>query len=234
MRLDKVARACAIGQIEAGRQLKDVAAAMGVYKPTITRLSQCYVHTGSVEDCPRSGQPRVRSQRTDRAIRLRHLRNRFCPATETANATPGRHRPRISVHTVRRRLRDAGIRCRRPYYGADLTRGHRLRRLNWAAAHARWRHNDWANILFTDECKVMVDSSNKRDHVYRRKGELFSDTCVREVNRWGRASRMIWAGISFRVKLIWYSLTMVLEEVAVNVLVVSSQHSVTFMKFYTQ
>ena len=234
MRLDKVARACAIGQIEAGRQLKDVAAAMGVYKPTITRLSQRYVHTGSVEDRPRSGQPRVRSQRTDRAIRLTHLRNRFCPATETANATPGRHRPRISVHTVRRRLRDAGIRCRRPYYGADLTRGHRLRRLNWAAAHARWRHNDWANILFTDECKVMVDSSDKRDHVYRRKGELFSDTCVREVNRWGRASRMIWAGISFRVKLIWYSLTMVLEEVAVNVLVVSSQHSVTLMKFYTQ
>ena len=55
MRLDKVDRARAIGQIEAGRQLKDVAAAMGVNKSTITRLRQRYVQTGSVEDRPRSG-----------------------------------------------------------------------------------------------------------------------------------------------------------------------------------
>ena len=46
----------------------------------------------------------------------------------------------------------------------------------------------------------MVDSSEKHDHVYRRNGERFSDACVQEVDRWGRASRMIWAGISFRGK----------------------------------
>ena len=38
MRLNRVARARAIGQIEAGRQLKDVAAAFGVNRLTITRL----------------------------------------------------------------------------------------------------------------------------------------------------------------------------------------------------
>ena len=196
MRLTREARARAIGQIEAGRQLKDVAAAMGVSKSTITRLRQRYVQTGSVEDRPRTGQPRVTSQRTDRVIRLTHLRRRFQAATETANATPGRNRPRISPQTVRRRLREAGIRCRRPYYGARLTRGHRVRRRNWAAAHARWRRNDWQNVLFTDETKVMVDSSDKRQNVYRRPGERFSDACVKEVDRWGRASTMIWAGIS--------------------------------------
>ena len=108
MRLSKIDRARAIGQIEAGRQLKDVAAAFGVNKSTITRLRQRYVQTGSVDGRPRPSQPRVTTQRTDRAIRLAHLRQRFRPATETANQTPGRNRPRISPQTVRRRLRVTG------------------------------------------------------------------------------------------------------------------------------
>ena len=85
MKLNRVASACAIGQIEPGRQLKDVAAAFGVNRSTITRLRQRYFQTGLVENRPRPGQPRVTSQRTDRAIHLTHLRRRFHPATETAN-----------------------------------------------------------------------------------------------------------------------------------------------------
>ena len=42
MRLNRVARARAIEQIEAGRQLKDVAAAFDVNRSTITRLRQLY------------------------------------------------------------------------------------------------------------------------------------------------------------------------------------------------
>ena len=45
-----------------------------------------------------------------------------------------------------------------------------------------------------------MDSSDKRQNVYRRPGERFSDACVKEVDRWGRASTMIWAGISHRGK----------------------------------
>ena len=44
----------------------------------------------------------------------------------------------------------------------------------------------------------MADSSDKRQDCYRRNGERFSDACVREVDRWGRASTMIWAGICYR------------------------------------
>ena len=65
--------------------------------------------------------------------------------------------------------------------------------LNCAAAHARWRRNEWENILFTYEYKVIL-------HVYRRNWERFNDACVREVGRWGRAFIMILAGISFRGK----------------------------------
>ena len=58
-------------------------------------------------------------------------------------------------------------------------KGHCVSRLNWSAAHAGWRRNDLENILFTDECKVMLDYSEKRKHVYRRNEERFSDACAK-------------------------------------------------------
>lgn len=62
------------------------------------------------------------------------------------------------------------------------------------------RVREWDHVLFTDECKVMVDSNDKRQHVNRSRGECFRDCCLREVDRWGRGSTMIWGGISFHGK----------------------------------
>lgn len=187
----------AIGMLQAGRSQRAVAAHFGVHEATISRLRHRLIQTGSVADRQRPGQPRVTTLRQDRYIRLTHLRDRFRSSARTARETRGRRRRRVSATTVRRRLKDAGIRCRRPYVGARLTRQHRRNRLNWATAHARWQMRDWRNILFTDETKVMLDSSDKRQHVYRRRGERFVDACVQQLDRWGRGSVMIWAGISY-------------------------------------
>ena len=62
---------------------------------TIERLVRRLRETGRVADRPRSGRPRVTSQRQDRAIRLAHLRNRHLTATETAVNTVGSHNHRI-------------------------------------------------------------------------------------------------------------------------------------------
>ena len=69
------------------------------------------------------------------------------------------------------------------------------------AAHACWRRNDWEDVLFTDECEVMVDSSDKRQHLCGRNGERFIDACIREVDRWSRACTMIWSKISYGGKI---------------------------------
>ena len=88
-------------------------------------------------DRPRSGRPRVTSRRQDRTIRLAHLRNRHLTATETALNTVGTHNRQISPKTVgRSRLREIGLRARRPYVGLPLTQARMLRRMAWLTAHA--------------------------------------------------------------------------------------------------
>ena len=71
---------------------------------------------------------RVTTQVQDNRIRTRYLRNRRLPATRTAAVTIGSHNRPISAHTVIRRLRERGIRARRPYVGPVLTRRHRQAR----------------------------------------------------------------------------------------------------------
>ena len=190
-------RARALGMLETRAKQTDVARVFDAHRSTVSRLVTRYRVTGAVTDLPRSGRPRATTLRQDKAIRLTHLRNRFKTATSTASETPGRYRPRISRDTVLRRLRSDDIRCRRPYVGAHLTPQHRRRRRQWAVHHQRYAMRRWRYTLFTDECKIMIDSNDRRQHVFRRAGERHSEPCVKEVDRYGISSTMIWGGISY-------------------------------------
>ena len=140
--------------------------------------------------------------RQDRAIRLMHLRDRFKTATRTAREIRGRNRPTVSRDTVIRRLRGFGIRCRRPYMyvGAPLTNAHKRRRLNWCNQHRRLAARQWRNTLFTDETKMMIDVNDRRQLVFRRYKERFAEACVKNVDRFGTASAIVWGGISHHGK----------------------------------
>ena len=62
-----------------------------------------------------NGRPRVTSQRQDRQLRLIHLWSRMLTTEDTAGRTHGLANIRISGQTVRRRLRESGLRARRPW-----------------------------------------------------------------------------------------------------------------------
>ena len=123
VRLTEVQRGQAIALLMQGQ--RQVARHFGVHVSTIERLVRRLRETGRVADRPRSGRPRVTSQRQDRAIRLAHLRNRHLTATETAVNTVGSHNRRIHPKTVRNRLREFGLRARRPNVGLPLNRARR-------------------------------------------------------------------------------------------------------------
>ena len=183
VRLSQMDRGRAIALILQGRSQHDVAQQFGVYESTISRLVQRLRATGRLTDRPRSGRPRVTTQRQDRRVRLVHLRNRLRTATETAREVIGTHGRRVCPRTVRNRLREFDLRPRRPYVGPNLTPRRRQRRMQWLRAHApnRLRLADWRRVMFSNESRF---SSDRRQRVYRP-GERYSDVCVREVDRFG-------------------------------------------------
>ena len=117
VRLTDVQRGRAIALLMQGQRQQQVANHFGVNVSTIESLVRRLRETGHLADRPRSGRPRVTSRRQDRTIRLAHLRNRHLTATETALNTVGTHNRQISPKTVGSRLREIGLRARRPYVG---------------------------------------------------------------------------------------------------------------------
>ena len=169
---------------------------------TIERLVRRRRETRLVADRPRSGRPRVTSQRQDRAIRLAHLRNRHLRAMETAVNTVGSHNRRIHPKTVRNRLREFGLRARRPNVGLPLNRARRARRMAWVTAQAprRFPMRQWRRVFFIDESRFTLFRADGRRRLYRRRGERFADACDFERDRYGGGSVMVWGGIWHGVK----------------------------------
>ena len=148
----------------------------------------------------RRSRGRVTTQDQDNRIRKCHLPNRRIPAARTAAVTIGSHNRPISAHTVIRRLRERGIRARRPCVGPVLTRRHRQARLQWCHVHRRRSARQWNQVRYNDESRFTLEKADGRVHVYRREGERYSDACVTEVDRFPRRSVMVWGGINYHGK----------------------------------
>src|SRR5678815_4467159 len=114
------------------------------------------------------GRPRATTPVEDRFIRLRALRARHTTARHLQIQLAEVHGTRVSDNTVRRRLAEHNYRPRRPDIGPPHTTAHRRARLAFAREHIHWMVDDWAKVLFTDESRVCLYSSDRRARVCRR------------------------------------------------------------------
>ena len=195
-------RARAIGFIQSGRSIRFVARHFHISPTTVSNLVRRYNETGDVKDRHRSGRPRVTTPAEDRRICTLALRSRTKPATEiTAEIRADRRRQRgLCSQTVRNRLRQQGLRSRKPSKEIFLTPQHKQNRLLWARQHRRWTLAQWSDVIFTDESRFCIFSNDGRRRVWRRRGERFAECCVQTVRQGHGGGLMVWGGISLRGK----------------------------------
>lgn len=110
-----------------GRTIPDVAHITGLGQSTIYSLRDQYLHThqvASLEEQQRSGRPRVAPEVTNKRI-LRELRRQPLRLGYRTNVWTvpllaahlnERYGCSISPRTLRRRMREVGLRCKRPRY----------------------------------------------------------------------------------------------------------------------
>ena len=182
----------AIGMLR-NSTVNEVAQHFGVHRRTVERLVRKRQDTGAVKDLPRSGRPRVTTVAEDRVIRTIHLRRRFQTAVATLRQWVGGHA--ISRHTVRRRLKDEGISCKRPIIKEGLQQRHRASRLAWATHHIRWTQQQWQTVVMCDESPFPVTKRDNRQRVYRRRHERLAPNCIKD--KGDKRSVHIWGAISW-------------------------------------
>ena len=109
-----------------------------------------------------------------------------------------------SDSTFARRLRENGIRARRPARKVRLTQHNKAERLAFAE---RNRDRDWFPVMFSDETSVTSAQDELITFVRRRQGQRYEAEFVRENLQSGRVSVQIWGSFTseglhgiFRVK----------------------------------
>lgn len=186
-----------IGMLLAGQTQRHVGRHFNVSHTVVGRVWQRYLDTGSVAERPRNGRPRKTTHIDDRYIVSIAKRQRF----ESAKSLNANFRHASGVHiceqTLRNRLHAANIHARRPAVRPPLTPEHRRLRLQFALEHQNIRLPRLRSVLFTDESKFCVDFNDGRKRVWRQKNERFRDCCVKEHDRFGGPSVLVWGGVSY-------------------------------------
>ena len=194
-RLAQHSRDQAIGMLQAGESVRGVARGFWLQKSGHLWFAKTFSGYGA-----NSGSAKKWSSSSNNAESgSPDPSDRFRSAAATAAETPGRANNRISAKTVIRRLREHGLRARRPYVGMVINdRRGRLRR-NWANNYRRgvWRNQDWRRVIFSDKSRFKLYRAYGRQRVYRRIGERFAPCNVNPVDHFDGGSVMVWGAIRF-------------------------------------
>ena len=137
-----IQRRVAIGLLDQGVPIHNIAVRFACDETTIRRLRQRFEETVSTADRPRPGRPRVTSIRQDRAIIRAHIQDRFASAWQRTLFRP----PSGIVYVSEGCEQEC-------HTGAILV----SRTEDWAKLHQRFALAWWRSVLFSDESRVCVD-----------------------------------------------------------------------------
>jgi len=140
------------------------------------------------ENCGSSKSTNTRDERL--MVRLSE-QNRFLTAVQLQEQSF----PDISVHTVRRRLVDHGLKAFKPAKKPKLNDRLMDLRKNWATSHRNWTNEDWNMLAFSDESSFSLSTTSVQ-YVRRRIGERYDGRCIEDKENRSRGHCMVWGAFS--------------------------------------
>ncbi|CAK9796210.1 Transposable element Tc1 transposase [Anthophora quadrimaculata] len=150
-------------------------------KLSINAVHQALKHINSnksVNNKTRPARPRKTTPRLDRTIYRISEADRFRTAVDIHRDISARFDTQISIHTVRRRLTEFGLKGRIARKKPFISKKNHKARLAFAKKHLCWSAEQWSKVIFTDESKFNCFGSDGRKYVRRKTGEEFNPKCI--------------------------------------------------------
>lgn len=179
---------------ELGLSSRQIAKKYHCSHSTVLDILRRYNQTGSCRNRPKPGRPRALSPSTTHHDYMLIRRGKVHNATDLQR----QFHPKLSARTVQRELRRAGLRACVPRKVPFLTHRHKQVRLVFARHTREWGPREWKVIIFSDETKLNLLSSDGRDYVWRKPGEAYRDNNTVKTKKYGGGSLMLWGCITSR------------------------------------
>ncbi|EUC67713.1 transposase, partial [Rhizoctonia solani AG-3 Rhs1AP] len=175
--------------LDKGKKHAEIIAKTGVSSSYITRVTK--KHRPHLERLTRGRPRKLNPTATRHAVRL--VTNGSAvntrQATQILSNIAGEP---ISTNTVRRALKQAGLKPKKKVKKPKLTPDHIKARIQFAQAHKDWTIEDWKRVLWSDETKFKRLGSDGVHWVWVRPGEELSDRLTLPTMSFGGGGLMFW------------------------------------------
>jgi DNA invertase Pin-like site-specific DNA recombinase len=154
-----------------GKSIRLIATQTRVAKSTVATVLQSIEVRLSQDKVPRSGRPKKTTSRLDHKIVRIAENSEKLNAVVIARQLAELNLANISRQTVRRRLNEANHHGR-ALVSKPLLKNHHIKaRLEFAKKYQNWTVMDWNKVLWSDESKICLNSSDGRRWTWKRPGE---------------------------------------------------------------
>lgn len=172
-----------------GQSTRNIASQLHVSHMTVSRLRKTSFPTtpkppGGRPQCLTSSEKRlaVRYVTTGRASTAPKIATLLSQATNKA----------ISDDTIRRVLKDAGLKAKKKQKKPRLLLRHRQERLEFARKYQHWTAEDWRRVVWSDETKINRFGSDGVNWMWMKTSGSIENAAVHPTVKFGGGSLMFW------------------------------------------
>lgn len=175
---------------------REIAQIVSRTQSTVHSFIQHFRNTGAVITKPRSGRPSKVNDRL-RAVIVREVKaNPRISATKIAANVAGSRDVHLTPQTVRNVLKNDGYNGRNARKKCYVSLVNKKKRLNFAVQHADKPQTYWNKVIWSDESKFELFSSNRQVKVWRKVNKAYEPKNMVPTVKHGGGSVMVWGCMS--------------------------------------
>lgn len=168
----------------------------GISRQLVSVWNHRYKDRGEVYNKSRSGCPRKTIIREDKLIKRQSIADPQKSATTIAKDLHENYGVNVHVSTIKRRLKEQDLIGRRPSKKPLISKKNRKARIMFAKAHQNWTSIEWSKVLWSDESKFNLFSSDGIKYIRRPKNERYNIRYQVPTVKHGGGNVMVWGCFS--------------------------------------
>jgi transposase len=174
----------------------EISLKMNIPRKTVSNVIHKYRKYGTVLRLPGSGRRRSLDDKDVGLILTEIEKDPFTSSEKITNVISQKSQKNVSSRTVRNYIRTTSYRSWVPRKLPYLSEKNIAKRLELCKKWSSFEQDDWDKIIWSDETKINLFSSDGRKRVFRKVGEAYKAKYSRSTVKHGGGSIMIWGCMS--------------------------------------
>lgn len=174
------------------QKTRQIAEALGHSQSQVSRAIKAFRDSGQTSVAPRSGRPKILTERNVRHLTQIVTKNRQITLDElTEEMVKVMNKKSVCANTVRHYLHEVGfhslVAVRKPL----ISEVNRTKRLAWCKERKTW-DSEWKKIIWSDESRFLLFQNDAHKKVWRRPKEKYAVDCLVPTVKHGGGGVMVW------------------------------------------